>query len=179
MSELKKNKKGFTLIELIIAIAITVIIIGTVTSMVVYSYKAYYSADKTSAVLDASNTITEMVREYIFNAEEAEISNITAPPSIESGYTYIYCLDNCVYADGALIQSAKGIGAAIMTLDFSTDTVDDDDNKMITYTLNILDENGKQLIAENRTDAFLNKCDDGITGIESGNCLKVKKTVTP
>ncbi len=170
-----KNKSGFTLIEMIVAVAVTVIVIGTLTSMVMYAYKSYHKADATSTVLNGINSITEAVRELTFNATEAEISNVTAPPTVEVGYTSIYCIDGSVYVDGNVIQSAKGIGTATLEISFEADN-SGTNGKVVKYKITADKENGEQAIQPQELTAYLNNCMGDILG-GTGNCIKVKKTV--
>lgn len=174
-AKLIKNKKGFTLIEVIIAIAVTTVILGTVSSMVIFAYKSYHHADERTSVLNSANSITEMVREYTFNAVEAEISTITAPPAPETDYTFIYCLNNEIYVDNSLLQSAKGIGIGTLELAFLADS----DSQLLKYRLKMLDSAGQPALQEQNVEVFLNNCLGKIVCDAEGNCLKIKKAEIP
>ncbi len=170
------DKKGFTLIEMIIAVAVSVIIIGTISSMVIYAYKSYYNTDKTGTVLNGVNSVTEAVRELTFNAVEVEIKDVVSEPDIEEGCTAIYCIDNKIYIDGGVIQSAKGLNLSRLDLTFELDTNRETDGKYKTvkYILTANDENGNQAIEPQNLSLFFNNCDAGVVGT-SGNCIIVKR----
>ncbi len=174
LKKILNNKKGFTLVEVLVTVFVTVIIIGAATSMVLYSYKSYHSADKTTSVLNGVNSITEAVREITFNASEAEITEVTAVPAAESGTTIICCIDNAVYMDNHIIQSAKGMNISALSLTFEADN-SSENGKILKYKITAADENGEQAIEPQELSAYLNNCLGDIEGT-TGNCLKIKKT---
>ncbi len=169
MVKLFKNKAGFTLVEVLIAMAITTIIVGTISSMVLVAQKSYINVESSNSVLNGVNSITEMVREYTFSTTEAEISNVTAVPANIPDYTIIACIDNQIYVNGALQQSAKGIGISTLALEFSADP----DSKLLSYTLSGTKEDGSAAFATQSLTAYLNACEEGIKGDATGNCLTV------
>lgn len=166
MKDKLNGKKGFTLIEVIIAMAITVIIVGTISSMVLVAYKSYYNIESSTSVVDGVNSITETVRELTFNTTEVEISQVTAQPVFESGYNYIYCLDNTVYLDSGVLQSANGMGISSLSLEFSKGATDG----TLSYVLQAIEEDGSD--RGQTMNMFLNACDSGISGDSTGNCIK-------
>ena len=171
MNKLIKDKRGFTLIEIIVAMAITTIIVGTISAMIIFAHKSYYNVENTNSVLNGVNAVTEMVREYTFDAEEAEIMDVTSIPTVDPEYMSICCIDNTVYVDGNVYETAKGMGGETLILQFSADS----GSKLLKYKLDVFDENNNPLIESQDLSAYLNSCDENIKGVATGNCIVIKR----
>lgn len=178
-----KNNRGFTLIEIMITISITVIIMGTVLAMLTASVKVYNQIDESNSVLNSASSTLEMVREMTFNAQEIKISNETIVPITDNSVICICAIDNSIYLDGNVVQSAKGSKADKMELIFSkanTNTNDDKTN-LLDVKLDITDKNNNPLIEQQAISLFLNNVEN-ISGDDEGNCIIITKgdgTVTP
>lgn len=169
MIERLKSKEGFTLIELIIAIAVTTIIMGTITLVVVQSHKSYYKVNNESEVMNVMNSVLENVRETTFNSSDLKISNETALPTLNSDETAFTCIDNSIYLDGNLMHSGSSMGVANVNLQFSKVS-----EKKLKCEISMKDENGKDIIQSQSVELFLDNVNQ-IQGDSDGNCIIFKK----
>lgn len=164
-----KGKEGFTLIELIIAVAVAVVIIGTVTLMVVQSHKSYYKVANESEIMSAMNSVLESVRESTFNATDLKISSETVLPTLNSDETAFTCIANSIYLDRNLMHSGSSLGAASVSLKFSKVS-----EKKLKCEISMKDENGKDIIKSQSVELLLDNVNQ-IQGSSDGNCIIFKK----
>lgn len=165
MIERLKSKEGFTLVELIIAIAVTTVIMGTITLMVVQSHKSYYKVTNESEVMNVMNSVLENIREATFNSSTLKISNETALPTLNSGETAFTCIDNSIYLDENLMHSGSSMGVANVSLKFSKAS-----EKKIKCEISMKNESGKDIIQSQSVELFLNNVNQ-IQGDSDGNCI--------
>ena len=78
------KKKGFTLIEIIIVIAIMGIVLGMVYSFMVFEYKSYAVTTEMIDTQERGRDILRLMSEGIKNAE-----SITTSSTDKSGYTFV------------------------------------------------------------------------------------------
>lgn len=105
---------GFTLIEIIVSIAIGTVVLGLVLSIILTSFNTFGDASDTGMKKDQLNKIVDFVNDQVKNADEVVISE-TQPYSSNdaTGWKYLYVNNNDVLYLGKNGQTAKrvfGIG---------------------------------------------------------------------
>lgn len=90
-----KNKRGITLIELIVAMALTVIILTAATSFMVPLYRYYGNSVNEAKAIKVSGVIEKRLKEILPSAVEAYVTTATAVThSGTNGYYYILVASN-------------------------------------------------------------------------------------
>jgi prepilin-type N-terminal cleavage/methylation domain-containing protein len=116
----QKNKSGFTLIEVIISLAILSIVLGTAYSINLFGLKSYSNSNERSdnqfSVRMASDFITRKLR----YADNVSISNIETLPSKENGFYYLFVQNGQIkFFDGNTEVQIPGVSdASGYTLNF-------------------------------------------------------------
>lgn len=163
------NKKGFTLIELIIAIGVATVVIGTISVVLIQSNKSFHNVENRTTVVNGVNNILENIRELTFDAKELQISAETsAPVSTEEKVSYISCIDGNLCIDNNVLQNAEGLGIADLEVVFEKTGAE---GKILRCTVTAKDDNGNNVITPQSVDLLLNNV-NSINGA-SGNCIKV------
>lgn len=169
INKLLNSKKGFTLIEIIIAIGVATIVIGTVSAVVLQSNRSFHHIDERSNVVNGVNSILENIREITFDAEKLEITEETgAPVSTESNVSYISCIDGKVTIDSNVFQTKEGMGVADLDVTFEKSGTE---GKILRCTVTVKDASGENVIEPQSVDLLLNNVQT-ING-SSGNCIKI------
>jgi prepilin-type N-terminal cleavage/methylation domain-containing protein len=110
-----RHSNGFTLLELLAAIIISVLLLSVAYPVLLFGIKSYHDGQAKSSLQDqvqmASLTITKKLR----YAQEVSISAETVCPStLQSGYNYI-----CVDSAGHSIKNASTLGTGNIINDAS------------------------------------------------------------
>ena len=74
-----KNKKGFTLVELIIILAIIGIVINAVFSMNIFGINSFIRGSDRYDLISRTNLVSEYITKYIRYAYEIEVLSSTDP----------------------------------------------------------------------------------------------------
>jgi Tfp pilus assembly protein PilE len=109
------HSNGFTLLELLAAIIITILLLSVASPVLLFGIKSYHDGQAKSSLQDqvqiASLTITKKLR----YAKEVSISAETVcPATLQSGYNYI-----CVDSAGHSIKSTSTVGTGNIINDTS------------------------------------------------------------
>lgn len=176
IKKLLSDKGGFTLIEMIITLAVTTIIMSTLVSMVDYSYRAYYQAELTSTRLNGVTHLTETIRKYTYDASEVRITSAHEAEKIledanraKNVDAVIYSASGVVYADGIRVAGASNLEVKDLWLTFHKD-----DKNMLRVEINALDEDSKSVLAEKNIYVYMANCENIIEG-EDDKAIIVKK----
>lgn len=89
---MKANNKGFTLIELIISVSISIILLGTVASLLWQSSNYYRRSNEEVALQMEAQTILNQLKELIGEADNVEYDSSSDPSllSIQQGENLLY-----------------------------------------------------------------------------------------
>ncbi|MFI3324804.1 MAG: prepilin-type N-terminal cleavage/methylation domain-containing protein [Clostridia bacterium] len=122
MIKIINNKKGFTLVEIVVALAITMIIMWGAVNIFFSFYNYYCDAQVQTQQQTLVDNIADILSEEMRYStsvvidEETEYSNYT-------GYNYIYSENGCIYRNGTLLldvsESAQEIA---LEFDYVTTT---------------------------------------------------------
>lgn len=159
-----RNNDGFTLIEIMVTVAVSMIILGTVTAMLFTAYRVNASVSESNKVLNASSSIFETVRKISAGAEIVEVTD-TLPADL-TGKDYISCVDNVVTVNGGKLYNAADLNAARLILKY---TVEDAGKGVVQCELSILDANGDNMVQPQIQALYLDEA-TSIVGTE-GNYI--------
>ncbi len=160
----KLNNKGLTLVELMIAMAIASIVIGSITYFMAASTKSYRKANDEITLQLEAQTILNQLNELIIEAYNVKMNNATDMLTIYGGELIYYIkLEN-----NKLMLNKKQPGLEIDTADtwilfgeyvntFEVkDTGDNNDNSSILISFE-LSKNGSSYKVSNSLIALRNK----------------------
>ena len=166
--KLWENKKGFTLIELIIAIGVATVVIGTISIVLIQSNKSFHKVENRTTVINGVNSMLENIRELTFDAKKIEISTVTETPvTAEENVSYIFCSDGKFQVDGNLLQSEESMRVSNLEVAFEKKGVE---GKILRCTVTATDDRGENVVQPQSVELLLNV--DSIDG-NSGNCIKI------
>ncbi len=160
----KINNKGLTLVELMIAMAIATIVIGSITYFMATSTKSYRKANDEITLQIEAQTILNQLNELIIEAYNVKMDNTTNTLTIFRGdMTYFIKLDNSRLL---LNKKQSGLGATIgdtwilfgeyiRTFEVK-DTGNNNDNSSILISFE-LSKNGSAYQVSNSLIALRNK----------------------
>jgi prepilin-type N-terminal cleavage/methylation domain-containing protein len=142
-----KNKKGFTLVELIVVLAVTTILLGTIISIFLQSI-SYFKIDETKAAnQDSINIVSTSFDQKIRSADSVSGGVSTCTITALSGTEYIYSLDASTHIltlNGAYLTSRIATFSCIVSVDGDSvtllvSTINDNTGtpQSISSTLNI------------------------------------------
>lgn len=122
-----KNKKGFTLVELIVVISVTTILLGTVISVFLQSLDMYKIDETKSANQDSLNVAATSVESKIRNASAVSGTGSVCIVTTASG-DYTYSLDtstniltvNSSYLTGRIASFSCSVNGDIVSLAITT-----------------------------------------------------------
>lgn len=140
---MRKNKKGFTTVELVLTIVLVIIIMGTITN-VTYTYRDRSIYEETlTEVINYKNTLTKIIYDDILNSSDPVVK-IT---KVDDNYKLI-TLNNKEFALN-LINETNKVGISYNGIDYiipgsvdelvsieGIDYVEDNDNGL--YRLDIM-----------------------------------------
>lgn len=159
-------KKGFTILEIILACAIMSILLVTLSSMIKTNGKVFTVALNEKVAYDNLRNIENFIVDRLKNAEELEILG-ELPDTLAEGYNYIY-------SDGGDVYYIHDRSLPIEITDSSNELFEIVFKKIEPKLLDI-DINAIN-ISDNSKNTRLNLSNltDGteITGLESGNIVK-------
>lgn len=92
-----KNNRGFTIIEMIVTIAIMSIVLLTVLQIFVFTSKQYAVQQTRSYQMLLSDSIEEITKEKVRYATDVQVSG-----AVISGYNSIVNIDDDFYMDGSV-----------------------------------------------------------------------------
>ena len=170
-----KNNKGFTLIEVVVSIAISSIILVTVGAALPYVFKMNYKANNISQAQILAQTVINKIENDIRYADSLTIES-GSPLSPQANTLYIY--DNA----GGKIQRRNTSGSIE---DMSPEFPD-----LFTYGISFTNVNGKivcvtvkvyfktEMIYTMDSNILVNNLGpDNITGLATGACARYTLTV--
>lgn len=139
LNKLKQNK-GFTLVELLIAMSLMVILMGALLMVFNTAQRTNIEANETNDKLNSSQQIIETVRKMTANAVALEVTQVTSlddlPATglvtvngVESNVSCITSLDNVIYLDKTPIANAESLYADTISLTFKAGS----SNKVLNY----------------------------------------------
>lgn len=128
LNKLKQNK-GFTLVELLIAMSLMVILMGALLMVFNTAQRTNIEANETNDKLNSSQQVIETVRKMTANAVALEVTQVTSlddlPTTglvtvngVESNVSCITSLDNVIYLDKTPIANAESLYADTLSLTF-------------------------------------------------------------
>lgn len=151
MGKLTGNKSGFTLIEVIIAIALSGIVITAVYQVLTVSTRSNNAVIEQTAAINALDSTIETIRKSVMPAKEMTIGD-SAVQTAPAGGDIIKCVDNVIYFDDKIIGSASQYGVNRTELKFSSM----ENGKVLRVELQCYDKNGGLLDGKTRTvDLYL------------------------
>ncbi len=146
MTGLKKDKSGFTLIEVIIAILLSGIVITAVYQIMTASANSTGKTNDIVAEANALDSTMENIRALVMSSDKVTICDGAAASPAE-GESVIKCVENVVYADDRIIGSASQYGVHRIELIFKRGS----ENALLDVELNSYDENGGILEGKSRS----------------------------
>jgi prepilin-type N-terminal cleavage/methylation domain-containing protein len=166
-----KPRAGFTLIELIVAIAISTIILGAITSIFVLTYKSY---DSNTSQADAQNLAALTIEKIQTEVRASNIvymckdsSDISGLPFNDDDYTYTpiyYDATNSGIDIGGNTYLAGTFKNYVCNLTFSSHT-----GRLLDLYVNITNSSGAT-IYQTSTSIYLTQDGAQISGL-SGNAI--------
>lgn len=115
LSKIKNNKRGITLIELIVAMALTVIILTASTAFITPLYSYYGQSVNKAKGIRVSNAIEKRLKEFVPNALNAYVTLSTAALTGTENKTYY------LYVASGKIVLSHGNGVSSISDIFITD----------------------------------------------------------
>lgn len=113
-----KNKKGFTLIELVVTIAMLVVVVGAIFSYFIFEYKSYNKGVN----LQAAQADTRLALDYVVKNTRNAVTLSYNPASVALDEYKIYLSSNRIYLQqnqgGTLVEIGHS-GRYIDTLTFT------------------------------------------------------------
>lgn len=118
-----KNNKGFTLIEILLAITLSTVLITTSVSIMQSVMGASSSVVRDSERNKLINSTMETVRNSVSNAISMDVLSVNGISDIvvDGNHDFIYCVDNTIYLNGSKILTGKEIGAESLQLVYDVD----------------------------------------------------------
>ncbi|OJU09227.1 MAG: hypothetical protein BGN88_04220 [Clostridiales bacterium 43-6] len=94
---MKQHKNGFTLIELIVTLAITVLILGVILSMFSFMTNSNKDVNDNLNIQSTAQNIVETVKSELQNASQVTLSTNLVPGTGLDGEYYIFQRNNILY----------------------------------------------------------------------------------
>lgn len=119
----EKNNKGFTLIEILLAITLSTVLIFTSVSIMQSVMGASQSVVSEGKRNNLINAAMETVRNSVSNAISMDVLSVSGLTDIavDGNHDFIYCVDNVIYMNGAEVLTAKELGANSLELVYDVD----------------------------------------------------------
>jgi len=165
------NNKGFTLIELMITIAILAVVITVVSSFLLFGYRTYGGGTTQFDVQSDIRTTIDFIINETRNTNEVYIINVADVPNTNDGYKYVYLESNAImYKAASTGFSAISKSAAIIN---NTTPVFEIKSSSGSFLLSInLSGASKGKIYSSDSDVLFKNVKTAITA--SGNAIKFK-----
>lgn len=145
------NKSGFTLIEIIVAIALSSIVITVVYQVMTVSTKTNNVIKDQTAAMSSLDATVDTIRQMVMPAKNLTIGD-SAVETVPEGADIIKCVDNVIYLNDKVIGSASQFAVNHIELKFSTQEA----GKVLRMELECYDENNGLLDGKTRqVDFFL------------------------
>lgn len=177
MNRLKTNKAGFTLIEVIVAILLSMVVITAVYQIMMVATKSNNITNEHIESTNAIENTMENIRQMILPSTQMRIC--AASETAADGEEYIKCVNNVIYYNDRVIGSASQFGVDSVELRFTKGA----ENTILCIELNSYDENGGFLAGKSRKlEQYLHSLGgDGNGSIklgEGGNDCIIFSTIT-
>jgi type II secretory pathway pseudopilin PulG len=88
-------KKGFTLIELVVILALFMVVALVAMSLLINMTNAFYRSQESSDLYMQVRLVSDFIRDEVRNA--TEVSLIAVPATFDNAYEYIYIQNNTIY----------------------------------------------------------------------------------
>lgn len=138
MNKLLKNKSGFTLIEVMVAVLISGILLTVIYQIMTSSSRLTQRTSDQIVAANELDRVTESIRALVKTSTAVTICDAnSASPDVSKGESVIKCVDNVIYADDIVLASAKSLGVEELQLEFSADTSTNSKGDVKNNVLNI------------------------------------------
>lgn len=122
-----KNKKGFTLVELILVLSVTTILLGTIIAIFLQSLELYKIDETKSANQDSLNIATTAIEAKLRQASAVAGAASTCTVTTSAG-DYVYTLDvsshilsvNSAYLTNRIASFSCAVNGNVVALSIST-----------------------------------------------------------
>lgn len=166
---LRKNNKGITIIEVLLAIAVTAILGTLITGFIIYSTRSYGKSINESTLQEDAQVILAQLNSYIINADD----------TIEYKVNGVLCKSDALSGEGTFstkeLAIYKNVGTA-KTVEYITWTAAD---QKLTYRMDNIDSSGSvsTAIAEETLATKISDFKVDLTNLDSSKQVKVELSV--
>lgn len=151
------NKKGFTLIEIIVGIAIGSILLAVAGSMIVSSYKTVYDTtdtDMDKRVVDSAAEVVRTDTQFCFDVRLVSEGSTDVPDvEHEEGWHWIYVKDGQLYRDDQLLFDSSYYNNKSIKIKANIFVKND---VRVDFNYYLVDRNGKDVYSTRDTLLYLN-----------------------
>lgn len=183
MRYIKKNSKGFTVIELMITLAILLIVLTLSYQTFYYIYKSYDKNEESWIVQQDVRTVSDWIDKNIQTAYIVEIY-AAKPASFDDGFYYIYNDEvGGVYIKNPNQTTPAFLAGESIIVDFSFSALKPNalnyvitGNSLKTPSVKVYSVEGTLLILNITADNKINQGSSAGTVSTGGKCIKFKST---
>lgn len=150
------NKKGFTLVEIIVGIAIGSVLLAVASSMIVSSYKTVYNTtdmDMDKRIVDSVADVVRSDTQYCFDVRLVKNEENKPDVAHEEGWHWLYVKEGQLYRDDKSLFDASYYSNKTIKIKVNVYVMND---VRVDFTYYLVDQNGKEVYSTRDTLLYLN-----------------------
>lgn len=150
------NKKGFTLVEIIVGIAIGSVLLAVAGSMIVSSFKTVFNTtdmDMDKRVIDSVADVVRTDTQYCFDVRLVKNEENKPDVAHEEGWHWLYVENGYLYRDDQQLFDASYYNNKTIKIKVNVYVMND---VRVDFTYYLVDQNGKEVYSTRDTLLYLN-----------------------